>query len=161
MKVLITIADASCAKVAADFVDRHLLEAVDTELYVLSVVEAPGLDKLIATVYGYPVPPELLDHIVTHQEKLVNDFAEEIQKRLPVNIARKAVLRGRPSDVIVSVCEEWDPDAVVMVHHTTPTYWGSVSHEVARRVGCSVIVLRDFNEAHSERVLQTASAKNV
>jgi len=106
-----------------------LVHAVDTDQ---SFSEHAGLREQVLQAQAHDMQPQLQTLAGSHRA----DWLE----------VRTVLERGKPSEVILSAARDAQADLVIMGSHgktsLTRTLFGGTTYHVARKLNCSVMVLR-------------------
>lgn len=122
-----------------------LQKLTEAEIYLICVYKHHSLFEASLSI-GRPESMDIPDKVLSEYAKeVVNHAKEQAMERGAVKV-RGFVKAGRPSSVIVKFAQEKDVDLIVVGSRGTHSdkdgmLLGSVSHRVASRAKCPVLVV--------------------
>lgn len=122
-----------------------LQKLTEAEIYLLCVYKHHSLFEASLSI-GRPENMDIPDKVLSEYAKdVVNHAKEQAKERGAVKV-RGFVKAGRPSSVIVKFAQDKDVDLIVVGSRGTHSdkdgmLLGSVSHRVASRAKCPVLVV--------------------
>lgn len=123
----------------------ELQKLMDTEIYLICVYKHHSLFEASLSI-GRPQGMDIPDKVLSEYAKeIVNHAKEKAIEKGAVKV-RGFVKAGRPSSVIVKFAQEKEVDLIVVGTRGTHSdkdgmLLGSVSHRVASRAKCPVLVV--------------------
>lgn len=123
----------------------ELQKLTDAEIYLICVYKHHSLFEASLSI-GRPEGMDIPDKVLSEYAKGVVNHAKEIAKEKGAVKVRGFVKAGRPSTVIVKFAKDKDVDLIVLGTSGTHSdkdgmLLGSVSHRVASRASCPVLVV--------------------
>ncbi|OZB18477.1 MAG: universal stress protein UspA [Marinobacter sp. 34-60-7] len=117
----------------------------DTEIFILCVYKHHSLLEASLSI-GRPDVMDIPDKVLSDYAKEVVNHAKNLAKEHGATKVRGFVKSGKPSRVIVKFAEDKGADLIVVGTRGTNTdkegmFLGSVSHRVASRAKCPVLVV--------------------
>ena len=143
-KILVAV-DGSKSSFKAMDKAIELQKLMDTEIYLMCVYKHHSLFEASLSI-GRPDSMDIPDKVLSEYAKeIVNHAKEQAKKKGAVKV-RGFVKAGRPSKIITKFAEDKDVDLIVVVSRGTHgdkdgMLLGSVSHRVASRAKCPVLVV--------------------
>ncbi len=152
MKILIATDGSDYGKAAVDEACRVVIDPKRDEVLVVSVYE----DPYPLTAEPFALSPEYYEQLEESARNLAFANVEDAQKvilgKFPDSGLRikTETLRGWPDQQIIERSKEWDADLIVVGSHGYG-FWGrllgSVSNGVVHHAECSVLVVRQKDQA--------------
>lgn len=123
----------------------ELQTLMDTEIYLICVYKHHSLFEASLSI-GRPDSMDIPDKVLSEYAKEIVNHAKEKAKEKGAVKVRGFVKAGRPSKVITKFAEDKDVDLIVVGSRGTHSdkdgmLLGSVSHRVASRAKCPVLVV--------------------
>ncbi|MCL7942423.1 universal stress protein [Marinobacter sp. ATCH36] len=123
----------------------ELQKLMDTEIYLLCVYKHHSLFEASLSI-GRPEAMDIPDKVLSEYAKDIVNHAKEKAKEKGAVKVRGFVKAGRPSSVIVKFAQDKDVDLIVVGTRGTHSdkdgmLLGSVSHRVASKAKCPVLVV--------------------
>ncbi|KAA1174427.1 universal stress protein [Marinobacter salinexigens] len=117
----------------------------ETEIYILCVYKHHSLFEASLSI-GRPDEMDIPDKVLSDYAKGVVNHAKELAKEHGATKVRGFVKAGKPSRVIIKFAVEKEADLIVVGTKGTNSdkdgvFLGSVSHRVASRAKCPVLVV--------------------
>ncbi|MBE93675.1 universal stress protein [Marinobacter sp.] len=143
-KILVAV-DGSKSSFKAMDKAIELQKLMDTEIYLMCVYKHHSLFEASLSI-GRPDSMDIPDKVLSEYAKeIVNHAKEQAKKKGAVKV-RGFVKAGRPSKIITKFAEDKDVDLIVVGSRGTHgdkdgMLLGSVSHRVASRAKCPVLVV--------------------
>lgn len=116
-------------------------------------------DATLVLVHSVDAAEGVIDHAGL-REQVVSSQASEVQRQMQTlagahregwKEVQAVVEAGKPADVILSAAQTWHADLVVMGSHGKTSLvrklFGGTTYHVARKLDCSVLVLRSGKTA--------------
>lgn len=143
-KILVAV-DGSKSSFEAMDKAIELQKLMDTEIYLICVYKHHSLFEASLSI-GRPEGMDIPDKVLSDYAKEIVNHAKEKAKEKGAVKVRGFVKAGRPSSVIVKFAEEKGVDLVVVGSRGTHSdkdgmLLGSVSHRVASKAKCPVLVV--------------------
>jgi nucleotide-binding universal stress UspA family protein len=115
------------------------------EIFILCVYKHHSLLEASLSI-GRPDVMDIPDKVLSDYAKEVVNYAKNLAKDRGASKVRGFVKSGKPSRVIVKFAEDKEADLIVVGTRGTNTdkegmFLGSVSHRVASRAKCPVLVV--------------------
>ncbi|HET8849271.1 MAG TPA: universal stress protein [Marinobacter sp.] len=115
------------------------------EIFILCVYKHHSLFEASLSI-GRPDVMDIPDKVLSDYAKEVVNYAKNLAKDRGASKVRGFVKSGKPSRVIVKFAEDKEADLIVVGTRGTNTdkeglFLGSVSHRVASRAKCPVLVV--------------------
>lgn len=123
----------------------ELQKLMDTEIYLICVYKHHSLFEASLSI-GRPDSMDIPDKVLSEYAKEIVNHAKEMAKEKGAVKVRGFVKAGRPSSVIVKFAKDKEADLIVVGTRGTHSdkegiLLGSVSHRVASRAKCPVLVV--------------------
>lgn len=123
----------------------ELQKLMDTEIYLICVYKHHSLFEASLSI-GRPDSMDIPDKVLSEYAKEIVNHAKEMAKEKGAVKVRGFVKAGRPSSVIVKFAQDKGADLIVVGTRGTHSdkegiLLGSVSHRVASRAKCPVLVV--------------------
>lgn len=123
----------------------ELQKLMDTEIYLICVYKHHSLFEASLSI-GRPDSMDIPDKVLSEYAKEIVNHAKEQAKEKGAVKVRGFVKAGRPSRVITKFAEDKEVDLIVVGTRGTHSdkdgmLLGSVSHRVASRAKCPVLVV--------------------
>lgn len=123
----------------------ELQKLMDTEIYLICVYKHHSLFEASLSI-GRPDSMDIPDKVLSEYAKEIVNHAKEMAKEKGAVKVRGFVKAGRPSSVIVKFAQDKEADLIVVGTRGTHSdkegiLLGSVSHRVASRAKCPVLVV--------------------
>ncbi|MDF0750803.1 universal stress protein [Marinobacter sp. 71-i] len=123
----------------------ELQQLMDTEIYLICVYKHHSLFEASLSI-GRPDSMDIPDKVLSEYAKEIVNHAKEMAKEKGAVKVRGFVKAGRPSSVIVKFAQDKEADLIVVGTRGTHSdkegiLLGSVSHRVASRAKCPVLVV--------------------
>jgi len=143
-KILVAV-DGSKSSFKAMDKAIELQTLMDTEIYLICVYKHHSLFEASLSI-GRPDSMDIPDKVLSEYAKEIVNHAKEKAKEKGAVKVRGFVKAGRPSKVIIKFAEDKDVDLIVVGSRGTHSdkdgmLLGSVSHRVASRAKCPVLVV--------------------
>ena len=143
-KILVAV-DGSKSSFKAMEKAIRLQEVTEAEIYLICVYKHHSLFEASLSI-GRPTEMDIPDKVLSEYAKEVVNHAKEKAKEKGAVKVRGFVKAGRPSKVITKFSEDKDVDLIVVGSRGTHSdkdgmLLGSVSHRVASRAKCPVLVV--------------------
>ncbi|MEQ3622948.1 MAG: universal stress protein [Marinobacter sp.] len=123
----------------------ELQKLMDTEIYLICVYKHHSLFEASLSI-GRPDSMDIPDKVLSEYAKEIVNHAKEKAKEKGAVKVRGFVKAGRPSKIITKFAEDKEMDLIVVGTRGTHSdkdgmLLGSVSHRVASRAKCPVLVV--------------------
>ncbi len=143
-KILVAV-DGSKSSFKAMDKAIELQTLMDTEIYLICVYKHHSLFEASLSI-GRPDSMDIPDKVLSEYAKEIVNHAKEKAKEKGAVKVRGFVKAGRPSKVIIKFAEDKEVDLIVVGSRGTHSdkdgmLLGSVSHRVASRAKCPVLVV--------------------
>lgn len=143
-KILVAV-DGSKSSFEAMDKAIELQKLMDTEIYLICVYKHHSLFEASLSI-GRPEGMDIPDKVLSEYAKEIVNHAKEKAKEKGAVKVRGFVKAGRPSSVIVKFAQEKEVDLIVVGTRGTHSdkdgmLLGSVSHRVASKAKCPVLVV--------------------
>lgn len=143
-KILVAV-DGSKSSFKAMDKAIELQKLMDTEIYLICVYKHHSLFEASLSI-GRPEGMDIPDKVLSEYAKEIVNHAKEKAKEKGAVKVRGFVKAGRPSSVIVKFAQEKEVDLIVVGTRGTHSdkdgmLLGSVSHRVASKAKCPVLVV--------------------
>ena len=143
-KILVAV-DGSKSSFKAMDKAIELQKLMDTEIYLICVYKHHSLFEASLSI-GRPDSMDIPDKVLSEYAKEIVNHAKEKAKEKGAVKVRGFVKAGRPSSVIVTFAKDKEVDLIVVGTRGTHSdkegmLLGSVSHRVASKAKCPVLVV--------------------
>jgi len=143
-KILVAV-DGSKSSFKAMDKAIELQKLMDTEIYLICVYKHHSLFEASLSI-GRPDAMDIPDKVLSEYAKEIVNHAKEVAKEKGAVKVRGFVKAGRPSSVIVKFAKDKEADLIVVGTRGTHSdkdgmLLGSVSHRVASKAKCPVLVV--------------------
>lgn len=158
MKVLFATDGSKHARFAEQFL-LGLLEKGDAKIDLIAATVCPAAN-LHSLGFEVPTPVyEAVDACRKHSNEILTELAERMWTH--VDSVEKKVLDGHPSQEILQLIDQVQPDLCLVGSHgwtaSERFFLGSVSDQIAKHASCSVLIAKptdnQFDQVTCDRIL--------